>query len=218
MALATSTLTVTASGLGRYGEAGSVLEVRPEVNLQSIKGVFAEIKGLTTTLLTKDADIAVNRGDDEDTTAMLQAVHRRLGKVGSTLVTKSRNKRDVRRKRAAAASTAASTNHGRTSAPPTPLKTVQPPTLSDVATAVKNASKKFRSDQRKAGFVVCTVEEQDELIEAEEMEDAGGTLEQAVERAGTDGVANAARLAELTGEEPALQKRRRVPPRRPGGD
>jgi hypothetical protein len=53
---------------------------------------------------------------------------------------------------------------------------------------------------------------------AEEMEDAGGTLEQAVERAGTDGVANAARLAELTGEEPALQKRRRGPPRRPGGD
>jgi hypothetical protein len=53
---------------------------------------------------------------------------------------------------------------------------------------------------------------------AEEMEDAGGTLEQAVERAGTDGVANAARLAELTGEEPALQKRQRVPPRRPGDD
>ena len=53
---------------------------------------------------------------------------------------------------------------------------------------------------------------------AEEMEDASGTLEQAVERAGTDGVANAARLAELTGEEPALQKRQRVPPRRPGDD
>ena len=53
---------------------------------------------------------------------------------------------------------------------------------------------------------------------AEEMEDAGGTLEQAVERAGTDGVANAARLAELTGEEPALPKRQRVPPRRPGDD
>ena len=41
------------------------------------------------------------------------------------------------------------------------------------------------------------------------MEDAGGTLEQAVERAGTDGVANAARLAELTGEEAALPKRQR---------
>ena len=53
---------------------------------------------------------------------------------------------------------------------------------------------------------------------AEEMEDAGGTLEQVVERAGTDGVANAARLAELTGEEPALPKRQRLPPRRPGGD
>ena len=36
------------------------------------------------------------------------------------------------------------------------------------------------------------------------MEDAGGTLQQAMERAGTDGVANAARLAELTGEEAAL--------------
>ena len=43
------------------------------------------------------------------------------------------------------------------------------------------------------------------------MEDAGGTLEQAVERAGTDGVANAARLAELTGEEAALPKRQRGP-------
>eukprot|EP01046_Picozoa_sp_COSAG06_P064589 COSAG06_NODE_15501_length_1066_cov_1.576008_2_plen_138_part_01 len=62
-----------AGGLGRYGEAGSVLEVRPEVNLQSIKGVFAEIKGLTTTFLTKDADTAINRNDYDDTTTMLQA-------------------------------------------------------------------------------------------------------------------------------------------------
>eukprot|EP01046_Picozoa_sp_COSAG06_P067529 COSAG06_NODE_17551_length_934_cov_2.566467_1_plen_146_part_00 len=52
-----------------------------------------------------------------------------------------------------------------------------------------------------------TQHELQELAASGRLEDAGGTLEQAVERAGTDGVANAARLAKLTGEEPALPKR-----------
>ena len=63
-----------------------------------------------------------------------------------------------------------------------------------------------------------TQHELQELAASGRLEDAGGTLEQAVERAGTDGVANATWLAKLTGEEPALPKRQRVPPRRPGGD
>jgi len=47
-----------------------------------------------------------------------------------------------------------------------------------------------------------------EFGESEDLEDAGETLDAPVEWVGADGVSAAARMAELTGEEPMLVRRR----------
>ena len=151
-------------GIGKLDTPRAIIYVRPEIDLHSGNGVFSEIKGLTTSLLTRDAEAAVNRGDFEDITSVLCHAHRQLGNIGSALVTKSRNMHNNRSYRGKKASTAS--HKGSTTKMRSPLKSVQAPARAGRPANIRSAIKQNKkSTWKKAGVIVDTVEERAAIID-----------------------------------------------------
>ena len=174
LAVAVSLLgTARRDGLAALNAPGEFVLVRPEIEVVprydpasetwvQPRGVLADIVNTTEQLLQTEADKKLSRGTAGDTASLLQSTHRQLGKLGSALVAKHRKRMQYRRAALRApAVPGAAASIGRT-----PLRTVQPPsvsTVSEVETAVKVMPKKAKAELRKRNIVLQTVEEQNKM-------------------------------------------------------